>query len=256
MGEQTVHKKAGRITIGTPSDRVFFLIHGYTGSPTDFNGLPQFLHKRFGAHVVVPRLMGHGTRVEDLDALEYEHFASQVRAELAPILRSGARVVLGGHSFGGQLALLMAAEHPQVAGVFTTTAPYRMRFPLNIPGVAYLARIRPRWAKRIPPHELAQRKDAFYYLHMPSKALAIVNTANRSLRAALPSVRCPMLTMQSLKDDIAHPKSAPALERAVAAETKKTVMLTNSSHSIFYSGELASLPNIIAEFFENAGVFA
>jgi len=31
------------IELKNDSKALFFLIHGYTGSPTDFNGLPEYL---------------------------------------------------------------------------------------------------------------------------------------------------------------------------------------------------------------------
>ena len=76
MDQQKVAEKARGITLtpSSPTNRQFLLIHGYTGSPTDFNNLPNILYKHFGAHVSVPLLRGHGTHIDDLDDLEYQHF--------------------------------------------------------------------------------------------------------------------------------------------------------------------------------------
>ena len=59
------------IDLKADSELLFFLIHGYTGSPDDFNELPEYLHKNIKANVKVILLKGHGTRIEDLDNLEY-----------------------------------------------------------------------------------------------------------------------------------------------------------------------------------------
>ena len=42
-----------------------FLIHGYTGTPYDFNNLPHYLHEQHGVRVRVMLLPGHGTSVYD-----------------------------------------------------------------------------------------------------------------------------------------------------------------------------------------------
>ncbi len=77
-----VKTKTKTIELKSNSDKEFFLIHGYTGSPTDFNNLPRLLHKKFNANVKVILLKGHGTKIEDLDNITYNDFFNQIREEL------------------------------------------------------------------------------------------------------------------------------------------------------------------------------
>ena len=161
MVQQTIHERARPIAIGAEGPREFFLIHGYTGSPSDFNHLPALLHDRFEARVYAPRLVGHGTRVEDLSPLRLTDFIANAEHELRATLRQGKRIVIGGHSFGGQLALFLAARYP-VSAVFATALPYRLRFPLWLPGMGLVAKLRPAWPKRLPRAELAERAHAFH----------------------------------------------------------------------------------------------
>ena len=65
------------IDLNHHSQKLFFLIHGYTGSPTDFNALPDYLFSRYPVDVKVMLLKGHGTKIEDLDDLELQDFLDQ-----------------------------------------------------------------------------------------------------------------------------------------------------------------------------------
>jgi len=53
-----VEEKAKTIDIKANSDKEFFLIHGYSGSPEYFNYLPEYLNKKFNANVKVICLKG------------------------------------------------------------------------------------------------------------------------------------------------------------------------------------------------------
>ncbi len=127
MAQKTVHPLAEPIILKGLGEEVFLLIHGYTGSPTDFNGLPEFLHKQHNASVFIPLLPGHGTRVEDLRGVTKDDFMQVAEAVLQDLLAKHSRVIVGGHSFGGQVALHLAARYP-VSGVFVSAMPYKLRF--------------------------------------------------------------------------------------------------------------------------------
>ena len=127
-----VNQKAKTINIEANSDKEFFLIHGYTGSPTDFNGLENYLNKRFTANIKIIKLNGHGTRGEDLEDLELSNFLEQVEAEFKKDMAKGRKIVVGGVSFGAQLALYLASKY-DVRGIFTISIPHKLKFPFNIP---------------------------------------------------------------------------------------------------------------------------
>ena len=74
MANKKINPKAKSIKLKANSKKLFFLIHGYTGSPTDFHNLPYLLNQKLKANVIVPLLPGHGTTIEDLDTLDFEDF--------------------------------------------------------------------------------------------------------------------------------------------------------------------------------------
>ena len=82
MDKQKTNSKPAEIEIKSKSRNEFFLIHGYTGSTSDFNKLPIKLNKSFNANVRVPLLIGHGTHVSDLDNYSFNDYLMQVEEEL------------------------------------------------------------------------------------------------------------------------------------------------------------------------------
>lgn len=153
MVKSKIDKNAKTIEIKGNSKKEFFLIHGYTGSPTDFNQLGKYLNKRFNANVKIIRLMGHGTKVEDLDKLEYQDFLEQVESELKKDLDKGREIVIGGLSFGAQLALNLAAKY-YIKGIFTVSIPHKLKFPFNIPFLGLLGIFKKKWRKRLHATEI------------------------------------------------------------------------------------------------------
>ncbi len=239
----------------TRSRNTFFLIHGYTGSPTDFNGLPKFLSQNYGANVEVPLMVGHGTRIEDLDRLTFHDFLQDIESKFNERLSGGERIVLVGHSFGGFLALYLASRYP-VAGVFTTATPYQLKFPFNIPAISLLGHIKKYWPKKLPSEEIERRKSAFYYPAMPAYGLSLSHEASRFLREALPKVTCPLLTIQSRHEHISDERSPEAIHAAVGSLVKETFILENQTHGVFYSGQEGIIYRRIAEFVRQHRLFA
>lgn len=169
-----VVEKAKEINLKSNSNKEFLLIHGYTGSPTDFNNLASYLHKKFDANVRIPLLKGHGTKIEDLDNLGYEDFLEQVEEELKKDLAKGRKIVLGGYSFGGMLALYLASKYP-VEGVVDIVTPYSLKWYFNIPLIFLLIKMKKYWKKHITEKERTLRKNAFRYEQMHSNGIFILS---------------------------------------------------------------------------------
>jgi pimeloyl-ACP methyl ester carboxylesterase len=90
------------------------LVHGSVGNgPATFGALEE-LQGRF--EVVVPNRGGYPPN----PPLERIHFDEQAE-ELAPLLGDGAHLV--GHSYGGVIALLLAARHPDSVRSLTVSEP-------------------------------------------------------------------------------------------------------------------------------------
>lgn len=253
MAHETPRRQTEAIALSARAPRRFLLFHGYTGSPANFNDLPRVLHARFGANVEVPLLPGHGTALEHLYPLTLSDFLAAAEAPLVSALARGERVVVGGHSFGAQLALLLAARHP-VAGLLLSGIPYRFRFPMSIRLTHPIFQLRRAWQKRLSPEERAIRENDFFYPAMPARGLSLVTALNDLITAELGAVRCPTLLLHSVHDRIAHPKSSVALAAAIGASTAQ-LAVNHQSHSTFFGAEHGRVGEAVVEFFTRHRVF-
>lgn len=97
------------------------LIHGYSGSPFEMEGLGNAVREAgFAAHLIT--LPGHGEGYADFARYGFPDWLDHVESEYRLLVRHYQRVALVGFSMGGTLALNLAARCP-VAGVAVFSTP-------------------------------------------------------------------------------------------------------------------------------------
>ncbi|PKL26420.1 MAG: esterase [Spirochaetae bacterium HGW-Spirochaetae-3] len=86
------------------------LIHGFTGNPTELEYLADELF-RAGHTVYVPRLPGHGTDRADFMSTDANDWIRRARDAYIELYAEYGRVRIVGHSMGGAIALILAADY-------------------------------------------------------------------------------------------------------------------------------------------------
>ena len=238
-----------RIYLKANSRREYFLIHGYSGGPDDFNKLPYYLHEKYKVNVKIVFLKGHGTSVKDLDGLKYEDFLNQVEDELKESLAQGKEVVLGGFSFGAQLALLLAAKHP-VEGIFLIGIPYKLKFPFNIPKLELLGFFKKYWLKGNAKTMGKIRNPNSYYQYIHINGSKIIKEANYELKKIFSKIKSPLLLIHSSRDRISNRKSVTIVEKKVSSQQVKKIFFETKIHNVFYSKRGQQAYETIGDFFE------
>ncbi|RCW56527.1 glycosyltransferase [Halanaerobium sp. ST460_2HS_T2] len=237
------------INLKSNSKTLFFLIHGYTGSPNDFNGLPEYLSKNLAVDVKVMLLKGHGTQVQDLDNIKLKDFTNQIEPELKADLEKYEQIILGGVSFGAQMAMYFASKFP-VDGVFNVCLPYKLKFPFNLPGLSILSFFKKYWEKPISNQEKEIRKQTFYYKQMHANGLKIVKKANKLLKTELPKINCPVLTIYSKNDPIGNYKAIGYISRKIEAPHYIKIV-DNKNHNLFFSNKSSEIYENIRDFYKS-----
>lgn len=237
----------GAINLTRNSNTLFFLIHGYTGSSTDFNGLPQYLHKSFGCDVKVLLLKGHETNIRELDNVTLNDFLTQIEDELKKDLEIYNKVILGGVSFGAQMALYFAARH-SVHGVFNVCLPYKLKFPFNTPFLSSLRVFKKYWIKPITTKEQELRRESLKYKEMHINGLKIVKQTNRLLKKSLSDIACPILTIHSTNDPVGNYKAIDKINRQIKSPHYKRIF-NNKNHNLFFSDTRFDVYKDIGKFF-------
>ena len=223
------NEKIKDISLKGSSKRSFLLFHGYTGSPRDFDNLPELLNKKFNADVKVIRLLGHGTKVEDLLNYRYDDYKQQIEKEIKKELNKRKEVFIGGFSFGGLLALYLASKY-DVKGVFTICPPIKLKFPFNLTILSYVRFLKAIFNKSLSEKEKKEMEFTFYYDKMPSVALKICQDASRETLKNLNKINCPVLSIFSGKDDITNKNASKKIEKRIIPANLKNLIYEDATH--------------------------
>jgi len=255
MVKQKVDKRAKTINLKSNSNKEFFLIHGYTGSPTDFNNLPYYLNKRFNANVKVIRLKGHGEKIDNIDDLKYEDFFLQAENELKKDIKNGMQIVIGGISMGSFIALHLASKYP-IKGIFNISIPYKNKFLTEI--VAFVEPLIPKkhWKKTISDDEKELRAHGFFY-DTNIKGLNILKKAKKELKKALKKITAPSFIIHVLEDKIFHLNGVISVQKNINSHVNEIFIFDGkkAGHNPFYSPNHKELYNLIGDFVEKNNLF-
>lgn len=206
------------------------LIHGFTGSPQSMRGIGEYLAARDVA-VVCPRLPGHGTTWQDLNTKRTDDWVEEVETAFHQLTASKDEVFLIGLSFGGTLALDLAARFPdRVAGLVTLAGFVHTKDPRRFfaPIIRFIVKSLPGVGNDIADPDLRE----IAYDRFPTAAahwmLKMVTRARRGLAA----VTAPILIMHGRNDSTVAPYNAKLIHDSVGSIDKELVYLERSNHVI------------------------
>jgi esterase/lipase len=115
-GDQKEITWAGERGRKTPLSIVY--IHGWQGSPRDYQAVLGPVAKELGANIFFTRLKGHCVNTEEILTVTLDDWINDVWEAMEIGSRIGERVVVAGTSMGGDLTLWLAAQKPRnLAGV-------------------------------------------------------------------------------------------------------------------------------------------
>lgn len=226
MQELKVLEGAEEFSLGQGPTGVL-LVHGFTGSPDSMRPVGTFLADRgFGCFGV--RLPGHGTTWEDLGTRTSSEWVEAVELAYQKMKTEHDEVFVVGLSFGVALALDLASRHEEIpglvsiAGFLLTKDPRRVLAPLiskvlkTVPGVG---------------NDICDPNGReLCYDKVPTSATYSMLKFVRTVRAALPEVRCPVLVLHSHNDHTAHPDNAQLIHDKVSSTDKQLVWLDRGFH--------------------------
>jgi carboxylesterase len=204
------------------------LIHGFTGSPQGLRELGGYLAER-GVAVAAPRLPGHGTSWQDLNARTAEEWIAAAEEGFDTMSSAREQVFLVGLSFGAALALDLAARYPErVAGVVTIAGMVETRDPRRF--AAWLIRLLTKSLTGAGNDIADPGAEEIAYDRLPTAATHRMLRFLKRAKAALPAVRCPILILHSHNDHTVGPYNAHTILNNVSSVRKELVWLDRSYH--------------------------
>ena len=211
-----------------------YLIHGYTGSTFELDGLGRFLASH-GLTAGADLLPGHGTSVEDCNSTSYRDWMDAVEQGYDRLSREFDEVFVIGFSMGCTLAFHLALERIPAGLVIMSPALFKFRSRK-----AYLSPImchfRQYEVKRFKPKG-DKPMPTFGYSVYPMKAGREALRMTLKMRRMLHRVTAPTLVMHSTEDITAPYENGPKVYEAIGSEDKEFIKFDRSSHMLMYDCE-------------------
>lgn len=207
------------------------LIHGFTGAPTEMRPLGEYLADQ-GYSVMGIRLTGHGTRIEDMNRVQWKDWSASVLDGWHMLSNVTEEVYLMGLSMGGALALYHASFLP-ASGVVAMSAPYNVGSDPRLPWLPLISKFFPYMDKGESDWQDPDAvEDHFSYAQYPTRAILQLTYLLEELRKALPAVSMPALLLHSVKDaGVSHLNMDLIYDALSTPEDLKTkIRLENSGH--------------------------
>lgn len=203
------------------------LLHGLTGTPLEMQLLGETLAEE-GYTVHIPLLPGRGTCPDDMDQLCWEDWMAAALRAYDTLARRHGRVVVGGLSAGGTMALDLALRRdPAALLLYAAVLAVRHRGAYLAP---YIWRLIRRWPA--PPSDMVEPNEMLRcYDPAPVRAMGELIGGIGRVRPRLGDIRVPTLVAHSRADRLVPLSSAKEIASRLGGPVE-TLYLDGSGHAI------------------------
>lgn len=220
---------------GSPTHAVL-LLHGFNDTPQSVGYLATALHAA-GWTVRAPLLPGHGRDLRAMSNGRADAWLAGARREFEALRATHDTVVLVGQSMGAALAVMLAAEAPDLPAL-VLLAPFigvprrlSLKFAASwIPQAMIPYRISTGGERSI--HDPEAGAQALGAGVVTARVLHELQKVARRAEAALPAVRAPVLYLQSLEDNRVRAIDAERNFRRLGSATRVQRWLAGAGHII------------------------
>ena len=241
---------------GSSRELGIVLVHGFLAAPRELRDLATSLHQR-GWWVYVLRLKGHGTAPADLARHSGKDWQNSVDGGYALLSTFCKRVIVGGFSFGGGLALDCAARIPQVAAVFAVCPPMQLqdlssRFAPTVAAWNRLMTLLKHDKRRKEYVEIFPEHPEINYHRLPIVSLVAMENVMQELVTKLPTIAMPTLIVQAKGDPVVAPDGSERLFEQLGAKEKEYLLVDFDRHGILSGPGSEEVHAAIAAFIDRA----
>lgn len=221
------------------------VIHGFTGNPGSMRGIAEALADA-GFSVEMPRLPGHGTKIEDMLVTGWTDWLGEAEAAYQRLAARCSKVVVVGLSMGGGLTAWLGSEHPEIAGLVCinaiVSAPEGMREAVEeviATGADRFAGI----GSDIAMPDVVESA----YADTPLQPLLTLFDAAAELSDRLPRITCPVLIVTSTQDHVVPPENSDILAASVSGPVER-LRCERSYHVVTMDYDAEMVENATLEF--------
>ena len=228
------------------SDVGVLLCHGFTGTPQSMRPWGEFLADR-GYTVRIPLLPGHGTTWQEMNSTTWQDWYGCVDASFRELHQTCERVIVGGLSVGGALALQLAQEHgPRISGLVLVNPAVKSDDPRGrlLPVMKHLIGSLEAVGNDIKKPGVTE----LAYPRTPLKAAHSVALSWREVVRDLPEVTQPVLLLRSPQDHLIPASSSALVLSRISSRDVTEILLLDSYH-------VATLDNDAPRIFDESAKF-
>jgi carboxylesterase len=195
------------------------VLHGFTGNPSSVRGLAEAFAAA-GRSVELPRLPGHGTRVEDMLPTTWADWSAEAEAALDRLAARTTTQFVAGLSMGGSLTCWLATRHPELAGLICinpAVAPTDEMRELVHAMVAAGDVLMPGIGSDIADPEVTESA----YADTPLQPLLSLFDASAEILPELGRIAQPLLLFTSPQDHVVPPSDSDVLAGSVGGQVER-----------------------------------
>lgn len=204
------------------------VLHGFTGNPSTMRPLADAI-VRHGYSLELPRLLGHGTVIDDMLETKFSDWSGEVESAYSALAGRCDSVVVVGLSMGAMLTCWIAARHPEVAGIVCINPMVAPQEPLMVEMIQQMLDAGELIAPGVGSDLADPESHESAYLGTPLKPVLTLFEAIDELQDDLASIRCPLLLITSRNDHVVPPSNSDHLAAAVSGPVKR-IYLDRSFH--------------------------
>ncbi|MAU00837.1 MAG: hypothetical protein CL608_27135 [Anaerolineaceae bacterium] len=224
------------------------LLHGLTATTAEVRLLAQKLHAE-GYTISAPLLPGHGTSPEDLNETTWHDWAWTAEKAYQHLATVCDHVFVGGESTGGALALYLAAQHKEIAGVLCFAPAIKLAIPTHDMVRLYVAAP---LVNSLPKDNVGNNEHWQGYRVNPLRAVMELIRLGREVRRLLPQISQPVLVMQGRNDKTVSEDVGEIILEGILSERVEHHWLEQSGHVILLEDELNEITAVTLNFMQKA----
>ena len=222
------------------------LIHGFTATTAEVRPLAQALHTR-GYTVSGPVLPGHDTYPEDINRFTWRDWVASVEQAYQDLAKHCQRVLVGGESTGGLLALYLAAQHPEISGVLTYAPALKLIMnPFDQVKLRLIAPFVPYLPKGGEDDDLPWKG----YTVNPLKGVVQLLKLQQQVLPQLPKIHVPILIVQGKLDTTVDASVPQTIYDQVSSDVKEIHWMEKSSHCVAIDCEFDQVAALTIQFIQ------
>jgi len=225
------------------------LTHGFSSTAQEMEQLGIHLNKKYGYTTFGTLLAGHGTSPADLAQTDMVDWYKSLKKGYDFLNQICDKIILIGHSMGGTLSLILAANE-KVDGIISLCTPIKVEYFMQdyLFLVADLLKYFPRRKTEI---EVMENHGLMNYRVSALKAVENLLELMEIAKEEIHKVTAPIFTVTAGHDKRVPLYNAERIRKMVNSEVKEDYFAAKSHHMILFGPEKHEVTNKIREFIKS-----